>query len=250
MQTEGGSSNAKEEGSVDIDVSTATLFGFVWSTLADVLGTAAAAAIVRARRARACGESPELRRADRPSRRPRVPYTLPPAWSKTTQTAARGEGVFAPLVAEMGRLLRRADGHRRHPPARAGSGAARTAGSSGGPRRGPRRRSDRRRPDWSASRPGSAAFDRILGGGLPVRSVNVIAGEPGAGKTLFSLQMLFALARQGKKGLYFTTLSEPSLKLIQYMQQFSFFDESLLDERDRLRRPRLGDPAPRARRPR
>ena len=76
---------------------------------------------------------------------------------------------------------------------------------------------------------GSAAFDRILGGGLPVRSVNVIAGEPGAGKTLFSLQMLFALARQGRKGLYLTTLSEPSLKLIQYMQQFSFFEESLID---------------------
>jgi circadian clock protein KaiC len=76
---------------------------------------------------------------------------------------------------------------------------------------------------------GSAAFDRILGGGIPARSVNVIAGQPGAGKTLFSLQMLFALARQGKKGLYFTTLAEPSLKLLQYMQQFSFFDESLLD---------------------
>ncbi len=76
---------------------------------------------------------------------------------------------------------------------------------------------------------GSAAFDRILGGGLPIRSVNVIAGEPGAGKTLFSLQMLFALARQGKKALYFTTLSEPSLKLLQYMQQFSFFDASLLE---------------------
>ena len=72
---------------------------------------------------------------------------------------------------------------------------------------------------------GSAAFDRILGGGLPVRSLTMIAGEPGAGKTLFALQMLFHLGRQGKKGLYFTTLSEPSLKLIQYMQQFSFFDE-------------------------
>ena len=78
---------------------------------------------------------------------------------------------------------------------------------------------------------GSAAFDLILGGGLPLRSVNVIAGAPGTGKTLFSLQMLFALARQGKKALYFTTLSEPSLKLLQYMQQFSFFDESLLQRR-------------------
>jgi len=76
---------------------------------------------------------------------------------------------------------------------------------------------------------GSAAFDRILGGGVPARSVVVVAGEPGAGKTLFALQMLFHLARQGQKGLYLTTLSEPSLKLVNYMQQFSFFDERLVD---------------------
>ena len=86
------------------------------------------------------------------------------------------------------------------------------------------------RPPLPCLTTGSAAFDRILGGGIPVRSVNVIAGEPGAGKTLFSLQMLFALARQGHKGLYFTTLSEPTLKLIQYMQQFTFFDDAKLGE--------------------
>jgi circadian clock protein KaiC len=87
----------------------------------------------------------------------------------------------------------------------------------------------------SASKPrleclstGSAALDLILGGGLPARSVNVIAGEPGAGKTIFALQMLFHHARQGKKCLYLTTLSEPSLKLVTYMQQFSFFEESLV----------------------
>lgn len=85
------------------------------------------------------------------------------------------------------------------------------------------------RPPLPCLTTGSAAFDRILGGGLPVRSVNVIAGEPGAGKTLFALQMLFHLARQGKKGLYFTTLSEPSMKLVSYMQQFAFFDEGLID---------------------
>jgi len=75
---------------------------------------------------------------------------------------------------------------------------------------------------------GSPAFDRILGGGLPIRSLTVIAGEPGAGKTLFALQALFHLARQGKKCLYFTTLSEPSLKLIHHMQQFSFFDQEAI----------------------
>jgi circadian clock protein KaiC len=66
---------------------------------------------------------------------------------------------------------------------------------------------------------------------LPERSVTVIAGEPGAGKTVFTLQMLFHMARQGYKSLYFTTLSEPALKLIRYMQLFSFFDLPLLDDR-------------------
>jgi len=75
---------------------------------------------------------------------------------------------------------------------------------------------------------GSAALDRILGGGLPIRSLTVIAGEPGAGKTLFALQALFHLARQGKKCLYFTTLSEPSLKLVHHMQQLAFFDEDAI----------------------
>ena len=42
----------------------------------------------------------------------------------------------------------------------------------------------------SANRPvlerlttGTVAFDRILGGGLPTRSVNIIAAQPGVGKT-------------------------------------------------------------------
>jgi len=75
---------------------------------------------------------------------------------------------------------------------------------------------------------GSAAFDRILGGGVPERSVSVIAGEPGTGKTILALQMLFHHARQGRRCLYLTTLSEPALKLVSYMQQFSFFDERLI----------------------
>ena len=78
---------------------------------------------------------------------------------------------------------------------------------------------------------GSAAFDRILGGGLPLRSQIVVAGEPGAGKTLFALQALFHLSRQGRKCIYFTTLSEPSLKLVHHMQQLSFFDAEAIGDR-------------------
>ena len=78
---------------------------------------------------------------------------------------------------------------------------------------------------------GDEALDLILGGGIPAQSVNVIAGEPGSGKTIFTLEMLFHAARQGKNSLYFTTLSEPAVKVIRYMQTFAFFDADLLDEK-------------------
>src|ERR1700726_961133 len=70
---------------------------------------------------------------------------------------------------------------------------------------------------------GNTALDAILGGGIPVRSVNVIAGLPGTGKTLCTLQMLFHFAREGRKSLYFTTMSEPTVKLLRYIQSFAFF---------------------------
>jgi circadian clock protein KaiC len=78
---------------------------------------------------------------------------------------------------------------------------------------------------------GDPRFDSILGGGIPAQSVVVIAGEPGAGKTVLTLQLLFRAAREGKTCLYVTTLSEPAIKLIRYMQFFDFFDADLLDRR-------------------
>jgi len=78
---------------------------------------------------------------------------------------------------------------------------------------------------------GSSSLDQILGGGFPSGSVTVLMGEPGSGKTIFTLQMMFHLARQGNKCLYFATLSEPALKVIRFMQQCAFFDASLLDDR-------------------
>jgi circadian clock protein KaiC len=78
---------------------------------------------------------------------------------------------------------------------------------------------------------GNAALDSILGGGIPSRSVNVIAGEPGSGKTILTLQMLFHAARRGRTCLYFTTLSEPAIKVVRYMQSFEFFDAGLLDDK-------------------
>src|SRR4030095_13798209 len=78
---------------------------------------------------------------------------------------------------------------------------------------------------------GSSPLDTILGGGLPTRSVTIVAGQPGSGKTVLTLQALFHHARQGKKCLYFSTLSEPAMKTIRYVQAFSFFDARLIDGR-------------------
>jgi circadian clock protein KaiC len=66
---------------------------------------------------------------------------------------------------------------------------------------------------------------------VPQGSVVAITGEPGSGKTILTLQVLFQLARTGRKALYFTTLSEPAIKLIRYMQAFAFFDPSVLEDR-------------------
>ena len=65
---------------------------------------------------------------------------------------------------------------------------------------------------------GDPALDEILGGGLPTGSMTVIAGKPGSGKTILALQMLFLAAREGKKCVYFTTLSEPAIRVLRYTQ--------------------------------
>lgn len=71
---------------------------------------------------------------------------------------------------------------------------------------------------------GVAGLDAVLGGGLPELSFNLVAGGPGAGKTTLAQQFLFANATRERPGLYFTVLGEPTLKLIRYQRQFTFFD--------------------------
>lgn len=71
---------------------------------------------------------------------------------------------------------------------------------------------------------GIKPLDEILEGGIPRGSVNIISGAPGTGKTILTQQVLFANADQGNKALYFATVSESSMKMLKYQQQFSFFD--------------------------
>src|SRR5512141_677296 len=86
---------------------------------------------------------------------------------------------------------------------------------------------------------GVPGLDQILGGGMPEFSFNLIAGAPGAGKTTFAQQIMFALAGGDRPALYFTVVGEPPLKMLRYQQQFSFFDLARVN--DTVRFVNLGD---------
>ncbi len=77
---------------------------------------------------------------------------------------------------------------------------------------------------------GIKSLDEILGGGIPLYSVNVISGAAGTGKSILCQQIAFSNAHTDNKVLYVSTLSEPMAKLIRYQQQFSFFDKEKLDK--------------------
>jgi len=77
---------------------------------------------------------------------------------------------------------------------------------------------------------GVPGLDAVLGGGLPEFSFNLIAGQPGCGKTTLAHQIMFALATQERPALFFTVLGEPPLKMLRYQQQFDFFDSEALNQ--------------------
>ncbi len=81
---------------------------------------------------------------------------------------------------------------------------------------------------------GVPGLDEVLGGGLPEFSFNLIAGQPGCGKTTLAHQIMFALATAERPALYFTVLGEPPLKMLRYQQQFDFFDTEALNHRVRF----------------
>jgi circadian clock protein KaiC len=71
---------------------------------------------------------------------------------------------------------------------------------------------------------GVPGLDILLGGGLTEFSFTLIAGSPGSGKTTMAHQIMFALASEQRRALFFTVLGEPPLKMLRYQQQFSFFE--------------------------
>jgi circadian clock protein KaiC len=73
-------------------------------------------------------------------------------------------------------------------------------------------------------------LDKLLGGGLPEFSFNVITGTPGSGKTTLAHQIMFSMAGADCRAVFFTVQGEPPLKMLRYQQQFSFFDVAKVNE--------------------
>ncbi|GAA4607761.1 circadian clock protein KaiC [Actinoplanes octamycinicus] len=78
---------------------------------------------------------------------------------------------------------------------------------------------------------GQPDLDLILGGGLRAGSVIVIAGPPGTGKTILAQQLCFTASGPERKAVYYTTLSEPHAKLVDHLNDFTFFDPEALGTR-------------------
>jgi circadian clock protein KaiC len=78
---------------------------------------------------------------------------------------------------------------------------------------------------------GVPGLDEVLGGGIPRGGILLVGGQPGVGKTVLSQQVMYHHVRQGGRGLFLTTLSEPVDKVLEHNEGFSWFDRALVGDR-------------------
>jgi len=68
---------------------------------------------------------------------------------------------------------------------------------------------------------GIKGFDALIGGGLPKGLVSIVAGIPGAGKSIFGLEFLVRGAEKNEPGLY-VTFSQASKDILEQGKQFGW----------------------------
>jgi circadian clock protein KaiC len=78
---------------------------------------------------------------------------------------------------------------------------------------------------------GIPGLDRVLTGGFFTGGVYIVEGAPGAGKTILANQIAFHRAKDGQRVLYITLLAESHARLLQHMQDLSFFDAGAIPDR-------------------
>src|SRR5918912_1455138 len=74
-------------------------------------------------------------------------------------------------------------------------------------------------------------LDRILGGGLLGRSLVMVIGTPGTGKTLLAQQIAFHVAGLGATALYLTGYSETHDKLLSFSRGLTFVEPEVIGRR-------------------
>lgn len=75
---------------------------------------------------------------------------------------------------------------------------------------------------------GVPGLDEVLKGGFFEGAVYIVRGTPGAGKTILANQICFQHARQGKRALFVTLLAENHARMLQHLEQMSFYDAKLI----------------------
>jgi circadian clock protein KaiC len=71
-------------------------------------------------------------------------------------------------------------------------------------------------------------LDRVLGGGIRSRSLTIVMGAPGAGKTMLAQQVAFHTAENNNAVLYLTGYSETHDKLLANSRGLSFYNPSFV----------------------
>jgi len=82
-------------------------------------------------------------------------------------------------------------------------------------------------------RTGIEGFDRLLDEGIPSGSNIVVAGGPGCGKTIFCLQTLYNIARDGHDCIYISMEERPE-RLFSHMLKFNFDIKEIKRDLDQI----------------
>ncbi len=88
------------------------------------------------------------------------------------------------------------------------------------------KRSESRSAPIPRLKTGIAHLDVILSGGFLRGGSYIIAGSPGAGKTILGNQICFHQVAAGERALYITLLSEAHGRMVAHLSHMSFFDPS------------------------
>lgn len=78
---------------------------------------------------------------------------------------------------------------------------------------------------------GVEGLDVLTNGGFLKGSAYIIQGPPGAGKTILANQFCYAHIREGGRAIYMSLLAESSARMLSYVSQMSFFDQSAVPGR-------------------